>query len=68
MYCVCQNKKDGELSIQERVDRETMLNVLINLKKQPEDFVVRMFDTKEKAEKYIVDITAAENLIKKSLK
>ncbi len=68
MFCVCENKESHDLSIQERVDRETMLSVMISLGLQPLDFVIRVFDTKERAEKYIVDIKKANELIKKSLK
>lgn len=64
MWCVCSDK-EGFLSIQSRAERETMISVLIDCKKDVPNFVVKVFLKKSDAENYIFEINKVNNLIKK---
>lgn len=66
MWCICIDKESGDLFVMERVERETMLSVLLDLKQPIPSFVLREKETKEEAEKYIEEIKAANDLIEKT--
>ncbi len=67
MWCVCQNKTTGELSIMARPERETMLSVLLDLGAGVETRVIAEWPTKEEAEKYVSDFIRATDIIDNAL-
>lgn len=62
MWCVCSNR-DGYLSLMTRDERELMLSVLMDLKVPIPTYVVKVFEEKEDAEKYIRDINNTNDII-----
>ena len=63
MYCICIDKETGELFIMERSERETMINVLLDLKQPIPSWVLNLKNTKNEAEKYVSDILESNRLI-----
>ncbi len=61
-WCVC-SSRDGYLSLMTRDERETMLSVLMDLKVPIPTYVVKTFEKKEDAEKYIRDINHTNDII-----
>lgn len=62
-WCVC-STRDGKLSLLTRVEREMMLKVLMSLKKEIPTHVIKTFESKSDAEKYILEINRVNKLIK----
>jgi hypothetical protein len=67
MYCVCVDKKTGELSIQTRIERERTIDCLIDIQADIPTYVLKTFDLKEWAEKYIDDMINADKILNKIL-
>jgi hypothetical protein len=63
-WCVCSNR-EGVLSLMTRYEREEMLKILGPLKKGVPTHVVKTFENKKDAKKYISDIKRVNKLIKK---
>jgi len=51
-YCVCRNKDDGSLFITTRGARETMLNVLYDLRQIPDSNVLKECSTYAEADTF----------------
>lgn len=66
-YCVCKHKEDGSLFITTRGARETMINVLLDLGRQPNSIVLKSVDSYSKALKYISDLKQSDGLINNSI-
>lgn len=62
MWCVCANK-DGDLSLMTRSERETMLDVLMDIKADIPSFVIKVFDHKEDAELYIKNMNGVNKTL-----
>ena len=62
-WLVCKNKKDGDLFMQSRIEREYMLNVLMDVEQEICSVVVKQFLTVDEAGDYLFEIEQANKLI-----
>lgn len=67
-WLVCKNKKDGDLFMQSRIEREYMLNVLMDVEQEVCSIVVKQFLTVDEAGDYLFEITQADKLINSIIK
>jgi len=67
-WLVCKNKKDGDLFMQSRIEREYMLNVLMDVEQEICSIVVKQFLTVDEADDYLFEITQADKLINSIIK
>lgn len=64
MWCVCSDRQ-GNLSLITREAREDMLKIFMDAKKKIATHVVKEFDNKNQAKKYISDIKTVNKIIDK---
>lgn len=67
MWVVCQFKDDGEMFINSRKARESMVNTLLELNQPIESIVLKEFETYAEADEYKKQIIAVDEQIKKTL-
>lgn len=65
MWCVCQNKASGELTIMLRQERENSNSALIDSGITIPTLVVMVKDTKEEAEQYVKNVISGDEIIEK---
>lgn len=65
MWCVCQNKATGELTVMSRQERENSNSAMIEAGITIPTLVVMVKDTKEEAEQYIRNVISGDEIIDK---